>query len=182
MQHLDQIIKACKNQNLAAQRQLYELFKDDLFLLSLKYCRNKEEAQDNLHDVFIDIFKHIKRFNGTGSFQGWIKRMAINKAIDKYKQKHETTLDYDNTTDIEIDTDKAVETIPLNDLLELIQNLPNQYRLVFNLYELDGYSHSEIAKLLNINVGTSKSNLHRAKQLLQSQIKNLTNRKKQLQR
>ena len=81
------LIKACKKHNLKAQSQLYQIYKDDLFVLCLKYCKNREEAQDNLQDAFLDIFKNIKSYNGSGSFEGWMKRITIYKAIDKYKKK-----------------------------------------------------------------------------------------------
>ena len=154
-----------------------------MFLLSLKYCRNKEEAQDNLHDVYIEIFKNIKKYKGTGSFEGWIKRITINRAIDKYKKHREIPVEFQDRDSKEILLPgDQIETIPLAQLLELIQELPNQYRLVFNLYEMDDYSHKEIAALLNISISTSKSNLHRSKQLLKSKIQLLKSHLKEPQK
>ncbi|RZN82504.1 MAG: sigma-70 family RNA polymerase sigma factor [Winogradskyella sp.] len=168
---IDKLIKRCKKQKLDAQSQLYQLYKDDLFILCLKYCRNKEEAQDNLQDTFLEIFQKIKNYKGTGSFEGWMKRITINKAIDKYKGKREINFEINdnilNGTEITIEN---IETIPLEEILTQVQNLPSQYRLVFTMYELDNYSHKEIAGLLNISESTSKSNLHRAKKLLQTKI------------
>ncbi|OUS03470.1 RNA polymerase subunit sigma-70 [Flavobacteriales bacterium 33_180_T64] len=169
--NLEQLIKACKKQNLKAQSQLYQIHKDDLFSLCLKYCRNKEEAQDNLQDVFLYIFSNIKSYKGNGSFEGWMKRITINKAIDKYKKDKHVNIEINN--DILIDTSidsKALESIPLNDILKHIQELPTQYRLVFNLFELDNYTHKDISKLLNISANTSKSNLHRAKSILKTKM------------
>ncbi|MGB3606833.1 RNA polymerase sigma factor [Psychroserpens sp.] len=168
---LDKTIKACKRQKLEAQSQLYQHYKDDLYLLCLKYCRNKEEAQDNLQDAFLDIFKNIKRYNGSGSFEGWMKRITINKAIDSFKKQKHVSVELKN--DILLDTtidQTLLNDISLSDILQYIQELPTQYRLVFNLYELDDYSHKQIAKLLGISSNTSKSNLHRAKKLLQKKI------------
>ena len=168
---IDKLIKRCKKQKLDAQSQLYQLYKDDLFILCLKYCRNKEEAQDNLQDTFLEIFQKIKNYKGTGSFEGWMKRITINKAIDKYKGKREINFEINdnilNGTEITIEN---IETIPLEEILTQVQNLPSQYRLVFTMYELDNYSHKEIAELLNISESTSKSNLHRAKKNLQTKI------------
>ena len=173
--NLEQLIKACKKQNLKAQGQLYQRYKDDLFLLCLKYCKNREEAQDNLQDVFIEIFNKIKSYKGSGSFEGWIKRITINKAIDKYKKdSYMNIVINDNIitdSDIEID---YIKSIPLDHILKEIQMLPPRYRLVFNLYELDGYSHKEISNLLDISVNTSKSNLHRAKSILKANLNEYT--------
>jgi len=168
---LQQIIKACKRNNLKAQSQLYSLYKDDLFILCLKYCKNKEEAQDNLQDSFLEIFKSIKSYKGSGSFEGWMKRITIYKAIDKYKKKTPINIEINDEIieDTTINT-VDIDSVPLDKILECIQELPTRYRMVFNLYELDQYKHQEIAELLNISVNTSKSNLHRAKLILKQRI------------
>ncbi|WP_298898155.1 sigma-70 family RNA polymerase sigma factor [uncultured Psychroserpens sp.] len=170
--NLEQLIKACKKHNLKAQSQLYQMYKDDLFTLCLKYCKNKEEAQDNLQDAFIAIFSTIKSYKNSGSFEGWMKRITIHKAIDKYKKESHLNIVINNdiledNTLIESDT---INKMPLDQILKHIQDLPPRYRMVFNLYELDNYSHKDISKLLNISVNTSKSNLHRAKNILQTRI------------
>ena len=168
--NLEQLIKACKRNNLKAQSELYNLYKDTLYLLCLKYCKTVVEAEDNLHDSFIDIFNNIKKYNNKGSFEGWMKRITINKAIDKYKK--ESLVNIVINDDIIKDSTVEIEpiTMSLNELLGSIQDLPTRYRLVFNLYELDDYSHKEIAETLSISVGTSKSNLHRAKLALRDII------------
>lgn len=169
--NLEEIIKGCKKNSLAHQKALYNLYGKNLYQLSLKYCTSVEEAEDNLHDAFIEIFSNCNRFENKGSFEGWMKRITINKAITKFKSSINTTT-LDSTiypiidTEIEIDT----ETISLDHMLKLIQELPNQYRLVFNLYELDDYSHKEISEMLGISEGTSKSNLHKAKLILKNKI------------
>lgn len=169
---LDKLIQRCKKQKLSAQSQLYQMYKDDLYVLCLKYCKDKEEAQDNLQDAFLEIFSKIKSYKGIGSFEGWMKRITINKAIDKYKGRLELNFEVNN--DILEDTVSSTEnisSIPLNDILAHIQSLPSQYRLVFTMFELDNYSHKDIAKALEISESTSKSNLHRAKKILQTKIK-----------
>ena len=150
------------------------MYKDDLYLLCLKYCKNVEDAQDNLHDGFMEIFKNIRKYAEKGSFEGWMKRIIINKAIDKYKNQREVniTINNDLMEDSFVDTDEL--KLPLDILLNLIQELPNQYRLVFNLYEMDDYSHKEISELLSISEGTSKSNLNRAKIALKEKIVKLS--------
>lgn len=165
----DQLIKGCIKQNSKAQEGLYNLYKANLFGLSLKYCSNETEAEDNLHNAFIEIFTNIKNFKNKGSFEGWIKRITINKAIDSYKKTYKITpLEDDYYEEITVE-DLEID-LSLDYLLSVIQELPNQYRIVFNLYELDNYSHQEIAKMLSISEGTSKSNLCRAKLLLKEKI------------
>ena len=172
--NLEELIKKCKNNNISAQEELYNLYKNILFILSLKYCKNVEEAEDNLQNSFLEIFTNIKKFNNSGSFEGWMKRITINKAIDSYKKSYQLVSISDKTfPDTEIE-ETELDDYSLDYILSLIQNLPNQYRLVFCLYELDSYSHSEIANMLSISEGTSKSNLHRAKMILKEQIKSTT--------
>ncbi|TGD56965.1 RNA polymerase sigma factor [Flavobacterium humi] len=167
---LDQLIKGCIKQNRKAQEELYHRYKKVLFVLCLKYCSNEAEAEDNLHNAFIDIFTNIRNFNHKGSFEGWIKRITINKAIDSYKRHFQLVPIKDDFTQ-EIQVDEGEIDFSLDSILQLIQELPNQYRLVFCLYELDDYSHQEIAEMLSISENTSKSNLHRAKVILKEKIK-----------
>lgn len=168
--NLTDLINECKKNNREAQNELYRRYKDTLYLLSLKYCRNEVEAEDNLHDAFITIFLQIKSFKNIGSFEGWIKRITIFKAIDKYKKIKPIAIEIKN--DILEDTSITTEITQLSieALLKIIQELPDQYRIVFNLYQLDDYSHREIAQILNISEGTSKSNYHRAKIILREKI------------
>lgn len=167
---LEKLIKSCAKGDINAQSIIYDKYKDSLFSISLKYCTTKEEAKDNLQDTFLDIFLNIKKYKHKGSFEGWMKRIAINKAIDRYKKSLKTNpIENFNIESEEILIDN-IEEIPLEIILSFVQNLPNQYRLVFNLYELDNYSHKEIAELLSISTGTSKSNLFRAKKILKDNI------------
>ena len=108
----------------------------------------------------------IKKYKGIGTFEGWIKRITINKAIDKYKQLNHLNIEINDDLLEDVDLSEEDLNINLDTIIKCIQKLPNQYRLVFNLYELDDYSHKDISKMLNISVNTSKSNLHRAKNLL----------------
>ena len=166
----DQLIKSCMKQNSKAQKELYNLYKDTLFVLCLKYCANDADAEDNLQNAFIEIFTNIKRFDNKGSFEGWMKRITINKAIDSYKKNYQLlSIQEDFIQDTTIDENEL--GFSLEYILSLIQELPNQYRLVFCLYELDDYSHPEIASMLSISESTSKSNLHRAKAILKKKIK-----------
>lgn len=168
---IEELIKQCIKNDRTAQNELFRKYKDTLFFISLKYCRNEADAEDNLHDAFITIFQKIKTFEHKGSFEGWMKRITIYKAIDKYKVQKPINIKINNDLleEKEVETDAGAD-ISMDQLLKLIQELPDQYRLVFNLYQLDGYSHKEIAQLLNISEGTSKSNYHRAKLILRDKV------------
>ena len=167
---IEELIKQCIKNDRAAQNELFRKYKDTLFFTSLKYCRNEADAEDNLHDAFITIFQKINTFKNKGSFEGWMKRITIYKAIDKYKTNKAVNIEIKDDVleeNVEVETNT---NFSLDELLKLIQELPDQYRLVFNLYQLDGYSHKEISTLLKISEGTSKSNYHRAKLLLRDKI------------
>ncbi|MRX66574.1 RNA polymerase sigma-70 factor, ECF subfamily [Flavobacterium resistens] len=168
--NLDELIKKCIKQNRKAQEELYQEYKKMLYVLCLKYCTNEVEAEDNLHDAFIEIFSNIKNYKGRGSFEGWIKRITINKAIARYKQSYLLTAIKDEYPDDDFINENEID-LSLDTILSFVQELPHQYRLVFSLYELDDYSHQEIAEMLSISENTSKSNLHRAKQILKEKIK-----------
>lgn len=169
---LDQLIKSCIKKDRKAQEALYNMYGAKLFPVCLKYCSTHNEAQDHLHDSFITIFENIKKYKGKGSFEGWMKRIAINKAIDNYKKKNTFELADYRKEQLSEDTNISEEELSLSyeTLMSHIQELPQQYRLVFNLYELDEFSHKEIAGLLDITESTSKSNLHRAKAILKEKI------------
>jgi len=140
-----------------------------MFAVCLKYSRNYAEAEDNLQDGFLIIFDKIGQFNFKGSFEGWMKRIMINNVLQQYRNISFLEIVNENIRDddeIEIDD----ESIPLDFLMRIIQELPDRYRLVFTLYVLDGYSHKEIAEMLGITTGTSKSNLARARHILMTKI------------
>tara|TARA_R100001369_G_scaffold91925_1_gene134807 strand:- start:2318 stop:2869 length:552 start_codon:yes stop_codon:yes gene_type:complete len=178
--NIKDLIKRCKKNDRAAQNELFEKYKNTLYFLSLKYCRNEADAEDNTHDAFITIFEKIKSFKGKGSFEGWMKRITIYKAIAKYKTRKPIAVDYKNDLLEDTTIEKDTMNLPLETLLHMVQKLPDQYRLVFNLYQLDGFSHKEVAKLLSISESTSKSNYHRAKQILKDAILKQKNNPKKL--
>lgn len=168
----EELIKRCQDNDRTAQELLYRQYSSILYGLCLKYAPNQMEAEDSLQDAFITIFQRIGQYQGRGSFEGWIKRIAINTVLQKYRQKRLHDLPSDDVMEEKLDHDLATTqaSLPLDFLLSIIQELPERYRLVFNLYVLDGYTHKEIAELLGISDGTSKSNLSRARQLLQQKI------------
>lgn len=166
---LEGLIKNCIKQDAEAQSQLYKLYSSKLFSLCLKYSSNYAEAEDVLHDAFITIFKKIDQYKSKGSFEGWIKRITINTALQRYRKV--SVLEIINEGEIpEITVDIDEASVSIEFLLKIIQELPDRYRLVFNLYVLDGYSHKEIASLMQISTGTSKSNLARARYILKEKI------------
>jgi len=166
---LEQLIEQCKKNDVKAQSQIYKLFSSKLFSVCLKYSRNYVEAEDNLQDTFVTIFKKIEQFKNIGSFEGWMKRIAINTALERYRSAGVFNIvNEDQIEDETIDIDE--DSVSIDYLLQIIQELPNRYRLVFNLYALDDYSHKEIAEMLKISIGTSKSNLARARLILKEKI------------
>ncbi len=174
---IEQLINGCKENDTKAQEQLYRLFAPKLFSVCLKYSRNYTEAQDHLQEGFLLIFKKIHLYSFKGSLEGWLKRVVINYILQQYrKESFLNIVDENIAEDVEIEIDS--EEISREFLIQIIQELPDRYRLVFNLYVFDNYSHQEIAEQLKISVGTSKSNLSRAKQILKEKIESRTGSKK----
>lgn len=169
---LDLIIKECQAKNIKAQEQLYRLMAPKLFAVCLKYSRNREDAEDNLQDGFLILFDKIGQYRFQGSFEGWAKRLMVNNVLQKYRTGGIFDLISENmpdVADVEIETDD----VSFDFLMKIIQELPDRYRMVFNLYVTDGYSHKEIAEMLSITDGTSKSNLARARIILKEKIEAL---------
>lgn len=166
---LEELIEGCKKNDAKAQAQLYKLLSAKLFGVCLKYSSNYAEAQDNLQDGFLIIFNKIEQFNFKGSFEGWAKRIMINNALQKYRgMRFLEVVSHDIPEEESVELDD--ENISLDYLIRIIQELPERYRLVFSLYVLDDYSHKEIAEMLDITTGTTKSNLARARQILKEKI------------
>lgn len=176
---LEELIEDCKRQDIKAQGELYKRYSRILFAICLRYSPNYTEAEDNLQDAFITIFNKIAQFKGKGSFEGWIKRITVNTVLQKYRKK--STLEIvDESQIVDPEAEVAVETdeVPLDFLLKIVQELPDRYRLVFSMYVMDGYQHKEIAKMLGISDGTSKSNLARARMILKDKIEAFNAQKK----
>ncbi len=167
---LDELISKCKVYDIKAQSELYKLFSSKLFSICLKYSRNYAEAEDNLQDAFVTIFKKINQFKHKGSFEGWLKRITVNTALQRYRSKGVFDIVNDQNIKEQIVEVNEDEDISIDFLLKIIQELPDRYRLVFNLYVLDGYSHNDISDMLKITNGTSKSNLARARQILKTKV------------
>lgn len=167
---LEELILKCKKQDATAQGELYKMYSGVLFAICLRYSPNYTEAEDNLQDAFITIFKKVEQYKGKGSFEGWIKRVTVNTVLQKYRKKR--TFEIVDEGQIEDDAEVEVESeeIPLEFLLKIVQELSDRYRLVFTMYVMDGFQHKEIAEMLGISDGTSKSNLARARMILKNKI------------
>jgi RNA polymerase sigma-70 factor (ECF subfamily) len=172
---LEQLIHDCKANDTKAQEQIYRLLSPTIFGICLKYSRSYEEAQDNLQEGFLLVFEKIEKYNFKGSFEGWVKRVIINYILQQYRSQPIFEIVTDKLPEkVEVEVD---EEVSIDYLTKLIQELPDRYRLVFNLYTLDDYSHKEIAEMLDISEGTSKSNLSRAKAILKQKIESHTEHK-----
>jgi RNA polymerase sigma-70 factor (ECF subfamily) len=169
-----QLIAALKRGESRAHKLVYERFSGKMLSVCTRYCTNRDDAEEVMLDGFMRVFEKISQFREDGSFEGWVRRVMVTESLmflRKNKQlRQEVALD---DTLIEPDYDWADATLNENDLLRLIGQLPEGYRSIFNLYAIEGYSHTEIADLLGISEGTSKSQLSRARALLQSSLKKL---------
>ncbi|GGA77359.1 DNA-directed RNA polymerase sigma-70 factor [Flavobacterium palustre] len=170
---IEHYIRQCIENDRGGQQKIYQLFAPVLYGLCIKYMKNEDDAKDVFQEAFVIAFQKMSQYRFEGSFEGWLKRIFINKLIETLnKRKREMpfldVLHQEDFADEEQEIDAF--SIPQEKLLEFIQHLPDQYRLVFNLYFFEKMKHKEIADLLNISEGTSKSNLNRAKSNLQKKI------------
>lgn len=148
------------------------MFAPKMYAVCLRYSRDQDEARDNLQDGFIKVFENLRQFRGAGSFEGWVRKIMVNTALQKYRGHYQLYALSDNESKASnIPVDNISEIIGEKELLSMIQELPPRYKLVFNMYAIEGYSHKEIGEMLNITEGTSKSNLSRARDILQERLK-----------
>ena len=168
---LDDIIARCQKGDRRAGEQLYKMFSPKMFAICLQYSSSREDAEDNLQDGFIKVLESIGQYSGKGSFEGWMKRIFVNTALEKYrKNRPEQTVD--ELPDVaDEEEDEGGIDIPSEVLFDFVRQLPEKYRLVFNMYVMEGLQHKDIAARLGITEGTSKSNLARAKEILRKKIK-----------
>lgn len=164
----DELIKGCLRRDSSAQKLLYDMYSSKMYGLCYRYVKDSMEAEDVLITAFMKVFDKIQQFKGEGSFEGWIRRIVVNEALT-YLRRHrsmylETELEQ---ADREPNYSALSDHLEAEDLLKMIQELPTGYRIVFNLYAIDGYSHKEIADQLGISENTSKSQLSRARTYLQ---------------
>ena len=161
------ILNGCKKMHRESQKLLYEEFYAYALSICLRYADNREEASEILNDGFMKIFNNIKVFDLGRAFKPWLRKIMVNTAINNYHQKQRNiqAAQIDKARD-ESDTESIISGISYHEIMAMLQKLPPAYRTVFNLHVLEGYKHEEIAAMLNITVGTSKSNLFKAKESL----------------
>lgn len=166
------LINGCIEGNRQMQEELYRRFSPKMYAVCLRYASNTEEAQDILQEGFIKVFRKLESFRGDGSFEGWVRRIFVNTAIEQFRrrrylqpvtEKEEKTIEGKNVS--------ALDGLAEKDILALVQQLSPGYRTVFNMYVIEGYSHKEIGEMLGISEGTSKSQLSRAKVILQEMVR-----------
>ncbi|NNF02058.1 MAG: RNA polymerase sigma factor [Bacteroidia bacterium] len=169
----EQLVDGCVKNERFAQQLFYQKFAGKMMGVCLRYAQSRDEAQDILQESFIKIFDKIQTFSGKGSLEGWVRRIVVNQALDNYRKNkaHKKNLDISDY-EYQIQTDeKIMDSFAARDLLKVIQKLPTGFRTVFNLYAIEGFSHKEIAKKLDISESTSKSQYSRARSHLQSMLK-----------
>jgi RNA polymerase sigma factor (sigma-70 family) len=170
----DKIIAGCKKGDGHSQEELYRLLAPGMYGLCLKYAGDRDEAKDILQEGFIKVFRKIDQYGGKGSFEGWVRRIMINTALEKFRNVSVVyPLDEKMNTIEENEQADVLAHLSAEDLMALIQQLTPQYRMVFNLYAIEGYTHKEISEMMGITEGTSKSNLSRARTILQERIREL---------
>ncbi len=167
----DELIKGCIDGKADCQRMLFEAYAGKMMGVCLRYAGNHHDAEDILQEAFIKIFAHIHQFKFEGSFEGWLRRITVNTALKALQKKklHFAEINDNTTAGAQVETN-AYAALHAEQLLKMLNNLPEGYRIVFNLYVIEGYDHEEIAHLLNIQTSTSRSQLVKARKMLQQQI------------
>jgi len=175
----EQIIEGCLKNNRQTQKVLYNMYASKFLGVCMRYAKDRQEAEDILQDGFLKIFGRISQYSGLGSFEGWMKRIIVNTALTNYRQnlKHYYKQSIDDINESDIELNIAEYDYSLEELLKVIQNLPPGYRMVFNMYAIEGFQHKEIAEMMGVDVTTSKSQYSRAKKLLRTKLESLKKEK-----
>ncbi|MCB0699357.1 MAG: sigma-70 family RNA polymerase sigma factor [Chitinophagales bacterium] len=167
------LVNECINGDRIAQRSLYDSYVDYMTIVCLRYLPNSEDAQEAMMDGFCNVFKNLARFEyrGVGSLKAWMKKIMVNQCLMFLRKRKELVLQEEEiiASDPVMDTD-AISRLGIKELMQIIHELPDGYRMVFNLYTFEGMTHNEIGTLLGISPNTSKSQLHKAKTMLQKRI------------
>jgi RNA polymerase sigma factor (sigma-70 family) len=166
----NQLVDGCRQNKRDAQYRLYNILSGKMFAVCLRYAKDREGAEDILQDGFVKVFKNIDKYRGDGSFEGWVRKIIVNTAVEHYRKQAKMYTIVDETDAHFVEMDNTSDSLELEDIMKCIQKLSSGYRTVFNMYVIEGYAHKEIAELLGISEGTSKSQLARARYLLQKMI------------
>jgi RNA polymerase sigma-70 factor (ECF subfamily) len=171
-EEIQYLIEGCLQSDREAQRKLYRYFYGYAMSVCVRYSKSNEEAREVLNDGFMKVFTKIEKYDSEKSFKGWLRRIMINTALDNYRHnfKHYHHRDLE-AAEHEVTSETITHQFSHAELMVLIQRLSPAYRAVFNLYAIDGYTHEEISEMLGISVGTSKSNLFKARANLQAMLK-----------
>ncbi|MDQ3845995.1 MAG: RNA polymerase sigma factor [Bacteroidota bacterium] len=175
----DDLIKACRQNDRKMQYELYQRFAPKMYGICLRYAGSAEEAEDILQEGFIKVFKKIESYRGEGSFEGWIRRIFVNTAIEQFRRRNylqQITEREENT--IEGKYLSVLDNLAEKDIIGLVQQLSPGYRTVFNMYVVEGFTHKQISEALGISEGTSKSQLSRAKLILQEMVNKFIEKRK----
>jgi RNA polymerase sigma-70 factor (ECF subfamily) len=174
MEDID-LVQDCLKGNPRAQKALFEKFAAKMFAVCLRYMNNHDEAQDALQDGFVKIFSKLVDFKNEGVLEGWIRRVIVNTCLDAIRKNAKTKFDVSlDDVSYKLDyTDNGMQGLEVEELMKLIQSMPNGYRVVFNLYAIEGYSHKEIGEKLGINENTSKSQYLRARAFLRERLEKI---------
>lgn len=166
------LVEGCRQGDRKLQKELYERFAPKMFGVCLRYAGTTEEAEDILQEGFVKVFNKIGSFRGEGSFEGWIRRIIVNTAIEHFRRKTylQPVTEREEET-VESDYLSVLDSLAEKDIIGLVQQLSPGYRSVFNMYVVEGYTHKQIGELLGISEGTSKSQLSRAKAILQDLVR-----------
>ena len=173
------LIRGCLSGDSRMQEALYSRFAPKMYAVCLRYSNNADDAQDLLQEGFVKIFKNLDKFRAEGSFEGWVRRVFVNTSIEHYRRKVNliSTADRDDAY-VEDHSANALDKLAEKDIIKLVQDLSPGYRAVFNMYAIEGYSHKDIGSILGISEGTSKSQLARAKGILQKKVKEFLDEKR----
>ena len=170
----NELIDGCKKRDRHAQRFLFEHYSGRMLALCSRYVKDRMDAEDIMVVAFTKVFDRISQFKGEGSFEGWVRRIMVNESLTYLRKNKSMYLETDiEAAEREPDYDKLSNELEAEDLRKLIDDLPTGYRIVFNLYAIDGFSHQEIAAQLGVSENTSKSQLSRARALLQKRLSEL---------
>ncbi|MFN0274203.1 MAG: RNA polymerase sigma factor [Chitinophagales bacterium] len=170
-----ELIESCVSGNSAAQKDLYEKYSPKMLGICMRYANDYHGAEDILQEGFVKAFRNLSKFRHEGSFEGWLRRIMVNTAIEIHRRKKNMypILEVENL-EVEFHTEDAVSMLAAEDIMSMVVKLSPGYRTVFNLYAIEGYSHKEIAEQLNISEGTSKSQLARARYILMRMVEERT--------
>lgn len=170
---LNYLINGCCEGDRKSQKELYELYKTKMFGVSMRYAQNKALAEDILQESFIKIFKSIKTYKGEGSFEGWMRKILVHTALRYIGKERRYRCVDEEIKSISVDKsvlNDAMQSLEHEQLMKLVDNLPDGYRQIFSLYAIEGFTHKEIAEKFSISIGTSKSQLARARKLLKIKV------------